>query len=94
MYDRIQTHILINQINNLSDRLVKLKLSPGDFVVRKDKNRDLNEYGCIVRADNKERLIDLIWDSGKNENVSTFDIEGIDVKNNWHWFNLNIEVTL
>ena len=67
----------------MSDRLVKLKLSPGDFVVRKDKNRDLNEYGCIVRADNKERLIDLIWDSGKNENVSTFDIEGIDVKNNW-----------
>jgi hypothetical protein len=49
--------------------------SPGDFVVRKDTNRDLNEYGCIVRADNKERLIDLIWDSGKNENVSTFDIE-------------------
>ena len=82
LYIQIQTHILINQINNLSDRLVKLKLSPGDFVVRKDKNRDLNEYGCIVRADNKERLIDLIWDSGKNENVSTFDIEGIDVKNN------------
>ena len=49
---------------------------PGDFVIRKSRTRNLNEYGVIQKADNKERLIDVLWDNGQTENLSTFDIEG------------------
>ena len=54
----------------------------GDFVVSRDADRDLNEYGCVVKADNAERMLEVYWSpSGEVRQICAFDIDehqGID----------------
>ena len=58
-------------------QVIKVRiLFSGDFVVKRDDARDLNEYGCVVRADNQERILQVYWSpSGQTSEVCAFDID-------------------